>query len=443
MSKQTINVGTASDDGTGDSLRAAFVKVNDNFTEVYNEIGGESLSQLKFVANKITSDLTNDNIILDPNGTGKVEIEGETLFRGNTVSTGIVRGASLQVDGNANIDGNIIIDGTLTSGSFTPTNITVPGAFIANGNVDLGDSSADTVSIVGRVDTSIVPSVTNTNNIGSSTLAFASVYAHNFVSNRITISGNEIATNISNANLVLETNGTGVLEARSPVNMSTNKITNLGTPTADADAATKAFVDTSIANSYFVLTDDSSSATSINNGELLSIVGAGIATTAISTNDQLRITVPTQTLQTVTTAGATTSTSVTVGGLTTAGSLNTDGIRIIDNDISTTRTNDDLKLVPSGTGNVVVESSIRLTLQSGDPTTDVNCGYVYVKSDTNAEVHVKDGAGNVTKISPHNNEGEWEYYSVNKRTGKTVRVNMERMIRKLEELTGETFIETD
>jgi len=42
MSKQTINVGTASDDGTGDSLRAAFVKVNENFTEVYNEIGGDS-----------------------------------------------------------------------------------------------------------------------------------------------------------------------------------------------------------------------------------------------------------------------------------------------------------------------------------------------------------------------------------------------------------------
>ena len=47
MAKQIINVGTASDDGTGDSLRAAFVKVNENFTEVYNEIGGDSLSGIK------------------------------------------------------------------------------------------------------------------------------------------------------------------------------------------------------------------------------------------------------------------------------------------------------------------------------------------------------------------------------------------------------------
>jgi hypothetical protein len=36
MAKQTINVGTTANDGTGDTLRASFVKVNENFTEVYN-----------------------------------------------------------------------------------------------------------------------------------------------------------------------------------------------------------------------------------------------------------------------------------------------------------------------------------------------------------------------------------------------------------------------
>jgi hypothetical protein len=35
MAKQTINVGTTANDGTGDSLRDSFVKVNNNFTEVY------------------------------------------------------------------------------------------------------------------------------------------------------------------------------------------------------------------------------------------------------------------------------------------------------------------------------------------------------------------------------------------------------------------------
>ena len=135
--------------------------------------------------------------------------------------------------------------------------------------------------------------------------------------------------------------------------------------------------------------------------------------------------------------------AIFAGNVTTNGNLITPQVTISDNNITTTNTNSDLVIDPAGTGNLVVQGAIRLPMQAGDPTTDSSSGYIYSKLDTNAEVHVKDGAGNVTKISPHNDAGEWEYYSVNKRTGKTIRVNMERMIRKLEELTGETFIETD
>lgn len=35
MSKQTIGIGTSANDGTGDTLRDAFDKINDNFTELY------------------------------------------------------------------------------------------------------------------------------------------------------------------------------------------------------------------------------------------------------------------------------------------------------------------------------------------------------------------------------------------------------------------------
>jgi len=35
MAKQTINIGTTANDGTGDSLRDSFDKVNDNFNEIY------------------------------------------------------------------------------------------------------------------------------------------------------------------------------------------------------------------------------------------------------------------------------------------------------------------------------------------------------------------------------------------------------------------------
>ena len=39
MTQQIINVGNVANDGQGDPLRTAFIKTNDNFTELYN-IGG-------------------------------------------------------------------------------------------------------------------------------------------------------------------------------------------------------------------------------------------------------------------------------------------------------------------------------------------------------------------------------------------------------------------
>jgi hypothetical protein len=40
MAKQTINIGQTANDRSGDPLRTAFSKVNDNFTELYALISG-------------------------------------------------------------------------------------------------------------------------------------------------------------------------------------------------------------------------------------------------------------------------------------------------------------------------------------------------------------------------------------------------------------------
>jgi len=125
------------------------------------------------------------------------------------------------------------------------------------------------------------------------------------------------------------------------------------------------------------------------------------------------------------------------------GGTSLSNLKFAGNTISTDNTNANLILNPNGTGQVQIEGHVRLALQSGDPTANTSSGYIYTKTATNAEVHVMDGLGNVTKISPHNNSGEWEYFSRNINTGKVVRINMERMIRKLEEITGEQFIEEE
>jgi hypothetical protein len=45
MAKQAINIGTTANDGTGDTVRAAFDKTNDNTNELYNLLGdGSALS---------------------------------------------------------------------------------------------------------------------------------------------------------------------------------------------------------------------------------------------------------------------------------------------------------------------------------------------------------------------------------------------------------------
>ena len=98
------------------------------------------------------------------------------------------------------------------------------------------------------------------------------------------------------------------------------------------------------------------------------------------------------------------------------------------------------------TGNVRVSNYLRLNCQNTvDPTGSpplLNHAHIYSKlTGGTAEVFVQDSDGNVTQISPHNPEGEWHYFSRNTRTGKVVRVNMEKMIRKLEEITGESFME--
>jgi len=38
MAKQTINIGATANDGTGDQLRSAFDKANQNFTELYDKL---------------------------------------------------------------------------------------------------------------------------------------------------------------------------------------------------------------------------------------------------------------------------------------------------------------------------------------------------------------------------------------------------------------------
>ena len=119
------------------------------------------------------------------------------------------------------------------------------------------------------------------------------------------------------------------------------------------------------------------------------------------------------------------------------GNLDTNGNNIVSSGT------DAVTLKPS-TYEDVQDGPVHLEVRASDPSGVANRASLYAKDvSSSAELFVRDEAGNVTQISPHNTQGEWIYYSENVKTGKRFKVNMEKMIRRLEQITGEDFIEID
>lgn len=149
MARQLINIGTIENDGTGDKLRDAMDKINDNFREVYTELGGDSLSNLDLSGNTISSANTNGNIILDPNGTGKVLVDNLAIS-GNTISSTDTNGnITIDPDGTGSIvlSSDVSVTGTLTLSSTLSANVTgnltgnVTGTVSSLSNHDTDDLS--------------------------------------------------------------------------------------------------------------------------------------------------------------------------------------------------------------------------------------------------------------------------------------------------------------
>jgi hypothetical protein len=135
MAKQTINIGSAANDGTGDPLRTAFDKINDNFTELYSVSAAGSGNNVAISGNSLISENTNGNIILDPNGTGKVVIAtGAELRITDHVDNGI---AYSDADGDIQFSSKLTFDAN--TATFQAEDVTIHGGTIgtANSNQDI------------------------------------------------------------------------------------------------------------------------------------------------------------------------------------------------------------------------------------------------------------------------------------------------------------------
>tara|TARA_Y100001980_G_C14554428_1_gene341114 strand:+ start:4283 stop:5212 length:930 start_codon:yes stop_codon:yes gene_type:complete len=113
MTRQNINIGSAANDGTGDTLRSAGTKINQNFQEIYTQLGGDSST----LSNKVTlidsavvfegvtadshetkliaTDPTADRVISLPDATGAVVLDVATQTLTNkTLSTPVIASIS-------------------------------------------------------------------------------------------------------------------------------------------------------------------------------------------------------------------------------------------------------------------------------------------------------------------------------------------------------------
>ena len=84
MAIQTIGIGTVADDGTGDSLRVAGDKINDNFNEIYTTFGdGSALTGAAITA---LNNATANELVTVGATTTELDAEANLTFDGTTLA---------------------------------------------------------------------------------------------------------------------------------------------------------------------------------------------------------------------------------------------------------------------------------------------------------------------------------------------------------------------
>lgn len=149
MTKQVINVGSAVNDGTGDSLRSGAQKINDNFTELYDNLGVfPTASATVAGVVKVGSGITiTDGTISVPPGSYSLPTATDSVLGGIkvgsrlTITNGVLSAdvqtytlptASPTVKGGVKVDGVTIVadsNGLLSVVNTTNLGINVDGGY--------------------------------------------------------------------------------------------------------------------------------------------------------------------------------------------------------------------------------------------------------------------------------------------------------------------------
>jgi len=306
MAQQIIDTGSIGDDGTGDTIRLAGVKINANFDELFAL--DVVKSDIRFSQNEIITQSSNADIVLQAAGVGTINFGDGIVINDNNIQTarsnenlGIVPSGTGQViiaglgftsgttisatdSSTININERLQLDGTLTASSAI--------------TFDQGVTLESTLDVTGHTTLSTLTVSSNSSFAGTTTI------------DNVTFNDNIIGTS-SNADLQLTPGGTGV------VNVSNMTI-----------------------DSSINLTDNILKVT--RSDDNLQLTGSGSGTVEIISG--------------LTTAAVTTTGNVDITGTKTIdGQLDVEGIQIKDNKISTDESNSNLLISGNTSGNVKID----------------------------------------------------------------------------------------
>jgi len=365
MAQQTVSIGSSANDGTGDPLRTAFTKINANFTELYgstaeaNDLLEDTSPQLGGNLDingwNITSARSNENIRVIPNGTGTVELEGNTNVTGNLTATG-----DIVANGNINL-GNAAGDQVKVTGVFEADQLQIDGttltSTVTNGDITITSMGGGSVIVEGITihDHTISADLTNadlllasqgTGSIFVDALKIRGTTINSDDSTKITLAEAVDITGALTAatSLTLATGATvtGVLDEDA---MGTDSATQLATQQSiKAYADTKAVQTGSTNNTVTTVTGANTFQGEANltfDGSTLAVTGAGTFSTSLGVTGTL-----------------TTADIATTGTHTVTGQSDIDWVRIKDNKITTNATNANLEFSANGTGVVDVQNAM-------------------------------------------------------------------------------------
>jgi hypothetical protein len=316
-----------------------------------------SNSNISFSGGITFDDGAGNVTIVDSNKvqTGNIRISGNTIESLTGDVNVLSASDEINLQNNVNITGDLDVTGNVTIG----------------GNIQIGDANTDSVNIVAKIDSDLIPRVTDTYDLGTPALRWKTVHTTQVTTDAIDINDNRIRTINSNSDLELEAAGTGRIyvpnnNVQIDQNLTVNTTTNLqNTNIVGTVNQTGAYNQTGNRTQTGNLTVTGNiTVTEALQFEDIRISG-NVLTTTIGNNDLRleaagsgRVYVPSDNVQidrNLTVTGLTSTSNINNSDTVTSATFRTSDIRINGNRLETTLSNSSLELRANGTGYIVLE----------------------------------------------------------------------------------------